>query len=387
MKIGMLLPVLIVSIVAVVAVSGCVVQDLLSGILPGADVIKPSRSTLNVGTSSPVLIGKVFTLPESSVLPDRDVRLFVEFSNVDTDPLKKAENVVLELYDPFLFKDENKHLCVSKTSGCEPDVCSVSNPCATIVPGATKRAAFHLISPSLNEIASVLTTAKLFYKISYNYSGDTNFETLGVTENEILRLEQSGDILSTSLDDKRSSGPIKIYIVAGTKYFIKSQMGAFLVFKLKDEGNGGLKDSKIEPRTLTIKFPKALAEKVTTPQGEAINVPQGTILTAKITDRPFVGGADLGVASAQTSGNACNTDFSCINGVGEDADKVVCENKNCIELFKGESEPMQFLLDNIGRDLGDNRPHGSYLISANVKYRYEIRGQTQIEINPYTSIG
>ncbi|MFH1631286.1 MAG: hypothetical protein ABIA21_03660 [Candidatus Aenigmatarchaeota archaeon] len=329
------IPIIVVMIAAVVAVSGCVIQD----IIPSVSVVSTAVTTENVGPTSPVLFGRAFTFPETSVIPENEVRLFIPINDVEKDPLKDATEVKIDLYDKFLFDVEEG-----------PDICGENAPC-TMVPGSERQVRYVLTAPTEDQIANVITTAELYYRLNYDYKSSTNFEVFAITQDEILKLQQSGERVSAALAEKRSSGPIRIDIEAGERYFIKDQKSASIIFTILDDGNGALKDSRIGQGRIVIRFPKGLATSVTSDE--------------------------------QRGGSGCSEDFSCSNN----GDYWECVNNNCIEIFKTKSSPIRFQLEGVGNALDDDQPHQKYLITSTIDYTYEIRGKTQIEINPHTSLG
>lgn len=351
--------VIIVSLVSILAVSGCVSQgsnffDSLFGKVGdifGLDVVKPSRSVSSVGVTDPITIDKVWTLPENRVLTDTTLQVFMEISNRDNDPSKQGYPKV-NIFDASVFKDRNGNAFCNTYSlpksidecGPNPSTCGLSavrddeNKCELKI-GATKQIDFTLKAPSGKDIANVITKAKINYKVQYPYKGGTNYEILVVSYDEILRRQKDGKALTTNLIDTKGSGPIKVDITLGTPYVISGELStttnAYISFKLRNAGSGSLKDSTIEKDGFKVLIPLEL--------GSSIK----------------------------------SQDFDC----GSEGQDNVCRNKEPIRFFKSESEPFQIIVSDI-KTLDAGTPYRTHLIRSEVFYDYELRGSAEVEINP-----
>jgi len=364
-----LIIIVVISLLAVTTVSGCIGTDFFDslfgkvGDIFGIDVIKPSREVQSVGTANPLAIDRVWTMPENRVLPEATLSLFMELSNKDNDPTKEITNVYVDIFDAGVFKDRsasdycNNHALPKSFDQCGPDQCAPSSQCV-LRTGATKQITFEVKAPTKDEIANVITKAKLNYRVNYDYNGATNFEVLAVGYDEIIKRQKDGKTLTTNLIDSKSSGPIKIDVELGAPYIITTQTGsttapssvkskAYIIFKLRNAGAGALKDSVIEANKFKIHIPAGL--------------PNSPIVVPTERDR---------------AGNTIPI-FSCTIGTAD----VVCENIKRIEFFKTESEPFLFEITDV-KELPVDVPHKTFLITSEVEYTYELRGISEVEINP-----
>ncbi len=245
------------AVVAVVFSSGCVIQDYLS--IFGSDVVKPSRTSSSIGASNVLVVSDSYTLPDKSAMPDMNVQLFVSIENKDTEVTKKAGGVSVDLYDAGVFKgikDGKYVLCNIDSSYCQPDYCSKAEPC-NMAAGSQKDIMFTLRSPTSDEIAGIITKSDMHFIVSYEYSGSSSYEVLVVDKDEIVRRQRAGETLSTNLNEIQGSGPIAVDIEQRIPYMITGSDG-IIIFKIRDRGNGELKDSKITKGSLRIEFPAGL---------------------------------------------------------------------------------------------------------------------------------
>lgn len=246
-------------LIAVVFTSGCVLQEYWP--VFGSDVVKISRSPTTLGTNNVLVVSNKYTIPEKTyVVTDMDMQLSITLKNNDNDPEKPANNVYVDLFDATVFKGfkdgEEPKLCNDDRSFCQPDACGIAEKC-TMPMGAEKPIRFRLKSPTLDEIAGIITKSKLHFLVSYEYSGSSSYQVMVVDYNEIVRRQQAGEPLSTSLSEIRGSGPIKIDVTERVP-FITTSTDSIIIFKIRDTGNGELKGSNITKGKLTIEFPKGL---------------------------------------------------------------------------------------------------------------------------------
>jgi hypothetical protein len=291
------------------------------------------------------------------------MQMYMEITDKDLDPEKPASNLIVNLFDASIFKTpekDSKTYCNTKPEACYGDRCNPNSPCEFKM-GATKQLLFNFRSPSAADIASVITTAKLNYKLNYDYRGTTNYEILVVDYNEIIKRQREGQTLATSLQDTRGSGPIKIDAELMTPYVVtaedpKNAQSAYIVFKIRNAGSGMLKDSRIAEKKLEIRFPMSLV-------GADWNGEKPNFQYNK-----------------QTNNQDCAAEFSC-SAAGND---LVCTNVKCIELFRGESETFSFKINSVPYKgiLGTGIPHRAMLITAAVSYNYELRGSLEVVIDP-----
>ncbi|MFH0837269.1 MAG: hypothetical protein V1870_04020 [Candidatus Aenigmatarchaeota archaeon] len=376
-----------VCLIGLVSISGCVGAEFFDSIFGqvadffGMDVIKTSRDVSSMGVVNPLVIGKVWTMPENKVIPEMPLSMFMEISNVDNDPVKSIETGV-DIFDASLFMDRTgTKFCneyeqnQKKTETCGPSQCGLAGntpgPCVMKI-GSTKQILFDLKAPKESAIAGVITKAKLNYKVLYDYQGATNFEVLIVDYQEIINRQKEGKTLSTNLIDTKGSGPIKIDVELGSPYIISKESGsntsdsvkskAYLTFKLRNAGAGALESSKIQANNLKILIPKAIVYAFTSPVATITDI-EAPELRDPLTGTKYIPG------------------FDCVADNTEYPDSFVCTNKCPIEFFKKESEPMQFIINNVA-ELPKGTPHKTYLISAKVKYEYELRGVAEVTVNP-----
>lgn len=311
------------SLILIIFLSGCTyVEDWF-----GKDVIQVEEKTLEGGVKDVLVINDITILPSSPVLPDRDVILSFVVENRDTR--KNAENVVVELFDAPLFKNKAGTLCNGKEKPCQPDLCRNSAPC-TILPGEQKLISFDLIAPSIDDIAMLETEVELRFRVNYDFHGSLLYNSFVISMDEIKSRQRAGESVNLEIRKIPGSGPIQIDVeLMGAPYILSGYSGTFL-FTIKKVGdpNGILKDSKILPEKLKMEFP-----------------------------------SDFGTAEAKK--------FKC---------NAICKNSEDIELYKGESPKLYFRISNVPTI---DVPYKSFIIDAEVDYRYELRDSIKVKIKPY----
>ncbi len=341
----------VLPILAIVAVSGCIGQEFLGG----TSAINPSRSTVSQGVNDIVAIENVRTLPVGTVLPDTTLRLFLSLVDKDTDPTRAVQNVVVELFDASVFRSpkDPKPLCNAGRDNCLPSICAYSlEPKCTLRAGETKAVEFTLLSPTTQQIANILTRSTLNFRANYDFTGSTNYDILVVRQDELLRLQQEGRTLSVSVQDTKGAGPLKIDVSLFTPYVVTSTQtpgDAFVVFKLRNAGTGFVKDNRITK--MTIDFPRELF---------------GTVIFAE---------------------DDKDKRFACAEAAIDSLPIVRCEYnvanvppaERPIELFRTESDPIQFIIKRVPEV---NVPHKSFTVNARVDYTYELRGSVQVTVSP-----
>jgi hypothetical protein len=350
-----LLPVLLISIALA---SGCVGQIPGLPAIPGLDVVKPSRTTSVVGVADVVLIESIRTLPEQSALTNDVVRLFANIVSRETDPRRDVMSVMVDLFDATTFKTSSGEafcnapdvVAVRKQGGsrtCEPNQCSLAAPC-TLRAGEVKSLQWTLKAPSEQDIAGIVTRGALNFYGRYDYSSSTNYEMLVVTMDEILRLQQQGDTLSVPVSDLRTGGPVQVEISSPTPFAVASgpdtSQDAFIVVKVR-------------------------------------NVGSGTVLSKDIENKPF----KLAAGSLKIripgffSGLIEPPGFTCQQS--SDGLAAECTNTEALDIIRKESIPYQFVLKTV-MPLDGGVPFRSFLLTAEVSYRYELRGRADLEVRP-----
>ena len=338
--------------IAVVFTSGCVIQSLLS--IFGSDVIKVSRTEQTVGTNNAIVISDKYTLPEKTVLPDTNLQLFINIQNQDNDANKVAKNVYINLFDASVFKGVYTEtvsgkavtkavLCNKDQSKCQPDVCGIKSAC-TMYMGSERPMTFMLRSPTLGEIANIITDAKLHFLVSYDYSGSSSYEVLVVDYNEIVRRQRAGESLSTTLNQVRGSGPVVIDVAERIPFITSSadkttSTDSMITFTIRDRGNGEPKNSSIEPGKFRIEFPNDLVQGITHLQGDIDMAASGGAQTSGGTGTPSgtttmteaqCDAKCTGCTCVDTSNDQYTGKNSCQLGSGHDWCNIDIGSKCCI---------------------------------------------------------
>ncbi len=320
-----------VAIIALIAVSGCIFNpnDFTT------DVVKVSRNE-NTGVKDVLAIEKIETIPRSSIYPDMDILLF--FNIVNLDDTETVNNMFVELFDPFIFKDKQYNTyCSDSKNICRSDECYPTAPC-TILPLGVQPIRFELKSPSNDEIAGIKTAGELQFRVFYDFNSSYNYQVLVVHMDEILKMQVANKKIDKTLASSRSGGPVQIYAEMRGRDFMVEDSDAAIIFTIKDTGStGSLKNSAIANGSFVVIFP--------------INV----------------------VVNASNLGDNLKSTINCFAKGNE----IWCNNTKEIKLYDGESSPLIF---NIKSVKGSGGSMATYLIKARVAYTYEIRDKAEITV-------
>ncbi len=398
-----------------VIISGCV--DLAS--VFGGNVVKISTETKEEGFRDILVIKDIKTIPTSPVLPAQQVLLAFVIENRDNE--KVARDVRAEVFDPSAFRiighDQCKKNPIDKKD--TKDYC-------VILPGEQKPITVKLLAPTTTQIAGLNTKLRASFRVEYVYAGSTLQDVLVVKMDEILARMRQGEPISLKKTDTHGSGPVQIGIgIKGAEYILPGQDATFeFIIKSKgDKAQGGVQESRIGPRGFSITFPRSMfgtGTKIMPPGDEnGIRVAAGNDLNCNcinsqrcsdndkeyelvagykeksgpVTDtNPCItneernkGNCPNGIVEKDRNGNVCMSDenrekrqmlFYC-------APEGVCWNVKSIELFKGESTPLLFVISGI-KDIQE--PYRTFTIRSNIEYTYELRNSIDITVNPFTNV-
>ncbi len=176
---------LFLSILAVVAVSGC--------IIPGGggetkveapnDVLSFSDST--VIPNPPILTGDTFT---------------TSFQIKNLDDFEDAKNVKLQLYDWGV---------------CEPSSCTPSNGICSedlkdISPKDVQQKEYQFKSPSSEKIGGMSARCPIRYKLTYDFSGETTTDLNVISGKKFQDMQRAGQTPTFTSTQAKSRGPIKV---------------------------------------------------------------------------------------------------------------------------------------------------------------------------------
>lgn len=343
-------------ILLLVFAAGCV---NLPGLFPGQDVINANPTSTEEGFRDVLIIKDISTIPKSPILPDQDILFSFTIENRDKD--KKAENVVVDLFDAPLFK-KGAVLC-NEQKVCKPDRCGSDSPC-TILPGDQKQINFALKAPSKNELANLKSDIDLSFSVRYTFTGSTLFKTVIVNLEEIKARQRAGSAISLDIQEFFGSGPMKIDADLKGAPYILSPYSASITFTVKslgDTSRGSLLNSRI-PKSETgkevfnITFPK-----------ELLNLqPQSTASPTDIN-------AKLDVPAEYFTCRERGTSIDCLNTQNEE-----------ISLFKGESTQLLFRIKETPdlENYPGKPPFKSFDIKAELNYVYEVRDSAKVVVTP-----
>ncbi len=337
----------IAPILLLVFISGCAG---LQGIDFGTDVIKANPISAEEGFRDVIIISDIGTIPKSPVIPDQNILFSFVIENRDKE--KKAENVIIDLFDAPMFKNpaKNNLLCNTAAGKCLSDKCSENSPC-TILPGEQKQITFSLKPPSTAELANLQSVVDLSFSVRYSFAGTTLLKTVVVNQDEIKERQRAGSSVSIDVTKSFGSGPMKIDAELKGSPFILSPFGANIAFSVKslgDPGRGSLLNSKIQKsetgkEIFKIEFPKELTSLANIEYPEEF--------------------------------------FTCY-----DAGKIKCVNDkkgDDITLFRGESTSLFFRLKN---SPAITIPFKSFDIKAELNYVYELRDSAKVTVKPIGAI-
>ncbi|MBI4162383.1 MAG: hypothetical protein HY513_01760 [Candidatus Aenigmarchaeota archaeon] len=330
------------------------------------------NTVVNVDGQRDILaIKSIETIPNSPVLPSSRgnpaaippipptvTPVVLSFLLENQDKINKADNVVVDLFDAPVMREDTRvgglasvgPLCNSAARPCQPDKCYFGDPnCVSIFPGEQKQINFFLVAPFQDEIVNIRTTARMDFKVTYQYDASFTYLIPIIGYDEVLRRQVTGEKLSVQQSKAHSSGPVEIDAeLLGSPYALSGQT-ATLLFKIKNAGSGQVAGSagipmpsKIPPNALEVTFDSGL--RVTSPNG----------------------------------------DFNCPIGGGAGG-AIVCRNAQAIEIFKGESR--RSLIFNIVNANQITEPFKTFHIIARIdNYLYELKNNANIEINSFQNI-
>ncbi len=325
------------------------------------------NTVVNVDGQRDILVIKsIETIPNSPVLPSTRgapptvTPVVLSFILENQDKINKADNVVVDLFDAPVMRHDLRNLiagtpsaagdlCNNALKPCIPQsepgkpICIAAAPCPAVFPGEQKQINFFLIAPFQDEIVNIRTTARMDFKVSYQYNASFTYLLPIIGYDEILRRQVTGDRLNVQQSKAHSSGPVEIDAeLLGSPYALAGQT-ATLLFKIKNVGGGQVAGSS----------GNSMASKI----------PVGKL---KVT---FDSG--LNVVSP-------NGDFDPIGG-----NEWV--NKQPIEIFKGESR--RSLIFSIVNKAQITEPFKSFHIIARIDdYIYELKNNANIEINSFQNV-
>ncbi len=237
-----------------------------------------------------------------------------------------------ELYINLANLDETRTIKNVEVEVFDPSVFKLtgsSSQTVDLLPLDEKVVSFTLEAPGAEEIANVRITPKISYRVLYGFEALSSYEVVVVNKEEIKRLQQAGKSVSIVSNKILGSGPVKIYMeLVGTDVMISGTTATLRVI-LKNEGSGYLKDERIEAGKLKLVFPS-------------------------------------GITLREWNGKM----FSCSGST--------CENAEPIELFMRESPALIF---KIGAP-SISEPYKTFKITAKASYTYELRGSTDVTIQP-----
>ncbi len=325
------------------------------------------NTVVNVdGQRDILLIKSIETIPNSPVLPSQGeltasptcptppcirslTTVVLSFLLENQDKINKADNVVVDLFDAPVIRQDTRAggvaaagpLCNSAARPCQPDKCYLGDPnCVSIFPGEQKQINYFLIAPFQDEIVNIRTTARMDFKVSYQYDASFTYLLPIVGYDEILRRQVTGERLSVQQSKAHSSGPIEIDAeLLGSPYALSGQT-ATMLFKIKNVGSGQV--GGVAPN--------------------ANKIPAGAL--------KVVFDSGLNVFSP-------NDDF-----VQRGSEWF---NSQPIEIYKGESR--RSLIFNIVNNAPINEPFKTFHIIARIdNYIYELKNNAAIEINSFQNV-
>src|SRR3989338_5456266 len=272
---------LIIVLLAIIIISGCIELDACSIFGLCNTPTQVNKIEQKIGPKDVVKIASVNTLPLSPVHPDNSMLMMFELENKDNDPMKIAQNVIVDVYDaPTLKSSDGSMLCNSRPSlVCMPEQCSIETPCK-ILPTASKYVNVPMKTPTRDELGDIITEPDIRYQISYDFESTTRYDMLVVNPNEILKKQKAGEKLPMTQTIIHSSGPIKIDLNLQGQDYIMSNLDSSILLKLKDEGVGDLRYAQIDTGNLDIYIP----EKLVNPTYDNIAGPE----IVMISDRPIL---------------------------------------------------------------------------------------------------
>ncbi len=253
---------LFLSIIAVVAVSGCVSFGSLFGsstttVEASNDVMAVSDST--VIPTPPILTGDIFT---------------TSFVAKNLDDLEDAQNVKVRLYD---------------WGACAPSAClekskdgySYGKDYGSISPKDVQQVECQFKAPSAQQIGGIAAKCPIRYKLTYDFSGITTTELNVISNSKFREMQRAGQTPTVNSVQSKSRGPIKVNFDFGVNQPVRTStidadpaksniIKIPMYIRVENKGSGKILQS-------------ALSAAATPPTGGAISVQKSSILPSFIT--------------------------------------------------------------------------------------------------------
>lgn len=190
---------LIFSILAVVAVSGCISS---LGLGPQQQTVEAPNDVMSFSDNTvipnpPILTGDTFT---------------TDFTIKNLDNFDDAKNVKIELYD--------WGVCTPSSCNPAPPVwesidsaklqTSYSASFNDISPNDVQQVECQFKSPSSEKIGGLSANCPIRYKLTYDFSGITTTELNVISNNKSQAMQRAGQTPSTTSTQSKSRGPIKV---------------------------------------------------------------------------------------------------------------------------------------------------------------------------------
>lgn len=338
----------IVLIALIIAISGCVgIPNIF-----GRDVISVQKSVVENGVKDVIVVRDIYTIPKSPLLPDQQVMLSFLVENRDT---VKSSIAVVDLFNAPTMRsivapnDPCNYYAVGGAAArfCLPDQCAWPGGC-NILPGEEKPINIKMMTPSERDIQNIRTQTKLDFKTAYDFDGALNYLVPAVNGEEITKRQRAGEKTSLFTTKSHSSGPVQIDVELQGAPYMLDQLDAVMFFKIKNRGSGTLENSQIDAGKMEILFP-----------------PEFDVDTARSSEK-FTCTPD-----PATGGTRCVND-----GRGNPLDGV-------IPIYKDESRSSLMFTVSLLRPLAE--PFRSFQITSTVKYKYELRNNVEITVNPFNN--
>ncbi|MBI5347471.1 MAG: hypothetical protein HZB66_02580, partial [Candidatus Aenigmarchaeota archaeon] len=324
------------------------------------------------------------------------------------------------------FKNTEGSLCnAGPKSICYPVICSAEKNCS-MSPGAENAVEFRMITPKQDEMKKIKTSPTLSYRVVYDYETKSSFSFPVVNPREIERRQRAQSSLELEQSLITSSGPVSVAAYLDGPSYVLAGQDAVIVFHLVNKGAGVPMDSQIDVGQVEITFPqKLLVENGMNIGGTEVFVHEKSegesctsfhndcILNTGKSSECYQGYKYCLPCSATKwngvwrtciwqdrceYGSGLSPENKCANGlkccvpkIDEKTglrqysspyficDKGVCTNRGPIDLYRGSSSPLYFVVKNVpGVDVFE-----TFTINAKIKYKYELRGSENVEVKPY----
>ncbi len=192
---------LLLSVLAVVAVSGCVSLGNLFG--SGETTVEASNDVMAVSDSTviptpPILTGDIFT---------------TSFIAKNLDDLEDAQNVKVRLYDWGACEPSS---CTPAKSGdvgwdvIDGKKSSYSASFGAVSPRDIQQIECQFKAPSAQQIGGIAARCPIRYKLTYDFSGVTTTELNVISNTKFHEMQRAGQTPVTQSVQSKSRGPIKV---------------------------------------------------------------------------------------------------------------------------------------------------------------------------------